>query len=154
MSSSPVYVSLPVYKGFMKFVIWKEHDSVSKINLFFQKCKRILFILKIKSKHKKIKTNNIFSYLQIVSCYGLLSPDTIQNPQSIGKHISLPFYPGHRYAAVPGSSINDMVEVVFHPARPEYLVYHDHCFHLMDVKVNLSSSYFVLLLLVFSKFYS
>ena len=145
MFSSQVYVSLPVYKGFMKIVIWKEHDSVSKINGFFFKCKRILNILKDKVKaKKKIKTNNRFSYFQIVSCYVLLSPDTIRNPQCIGKHINLPFYPGHRYAAIPGSSANDAVEVVIHPARPEYLVYHDHCFHLVDVNVNLSSSYFVL----------
>ena len=30
MSSSQVFVSLPVYEGFLKFVIWHEPDSVSK----------------------------------------------------------------------------------------------------------------------------
>ena len=82
----------------------------------------------------------------------MLSPDIIKNPQSIGKHINLPFYHGHRYAAVPGSGINDMVEVDICPKRPEYLIYHDHCLHLMDLKVNLFflilSFYLILLLQV------
>ena len=64
----------------------------------------------------------------------------ILNPHQIGKHINLPFYPAHRYAAVPGSDINDEVQVEIHPERPASLVYHDHCFHLMDLKVNLSLS--------------
>ena len=82
----------------------------------------------------------------------MLSPDIIKNPQSIGKHINLPFYHGHRYAAVPGSGINDVVEVDICPKRPEYLIYHDHCLHLMDLKVNLFflilSFYLILLLQV------
>ena len=80
-------------------------------------------------------------YFQTVTCYGLLSTDTILNPQQIKKQITVPFYPGYRYAAVPGSGINDVVQVDIHPARPASLVYHDHCFHLMDLKVNLFSSY-------------
>ena len=74
--------------------------------------------------------------MQTVSCYGLLSQDTILNPQPTGQQITLPFYPGYRYAAVPGSIINNLVQVDSHPSRPPSLVYHDHCHHLMDIKVS------------------
>ena len=117
MSSSKVFVSLPVFEGFQKLVIWPEPDSVSKI---FINCLD--------------KNTPTFSYLQIVSCYGLLSPDNILNPQLTGQ-ITLPFYPGSRYAAVPGSSSNNVVQVDCYPTRPANLVYHDHCYHLMDIKV-------------------
>ena len=79
-----------------------------------------------------------FSYLQTVSCYALLSKDNILNPQPTGQQITLPFYPDHRYAAVPGSAINNVVQVNTYPVRPASLVYHDHCYHLMDIEVCLS----------------
>ena len=89
-------------------------------------------------------------YLQAVSCYALLSPDTILNPKPTGQQITLPFYPGHRYAAVPGSSINNKVQVDILPRRPESLVYHDHCFHLMDIKVCFVFTQHFLLYLLFT----
>ena len=88
-----------------------------------------------------MKRHLTFSYLQTVSCYALLSKDNILNPQPTGQQITLPFYPGHRYAAVPGSSINNVLQVDIFPRRPASLVYHDHCFHLMDIRVNLSYSH-------------
>ena len=65
----------------------------------------------------------------------MLSPDTILNPQPTGQLITLPFYPGYRYAAVPASSINNVVQVDTYPTRPASLIYHEHCYHLMDIKV-------------------
>ena len=73
----------------------------------------------------------------------------VLDPKKIGKHINLPFYPGYRYAAIPDRGINDKVQVDMYSARPASLVYHDHCFHLMDIKVNLSlfhHSYLIYLL--------
>ena len=61
MSSSQLYVSLPVYQGFMKIIIWHEPDSVSKIN---PKAKKIL---------KRQKTNNFhISRLSVAMVYSLL----------------------------------------------------------------------------------
>ena len=37
------------------------------------------------------KNTPTFSYLQIVSCYGLLSPDNILDPKPTGQQITLPF---------------------------------------------------------------
>ena len=135
MSSSKVFVSLPVFEGFQKLVIWPEPDSVSKI---FINCLELPEnIIYFKIKYYQDKHTPTFSYLQNVSCYDLLSPDNILNPQLTGQ-ITLPFYPGSRYAAVPGSSSNNVVQVDCYPTRPANLVYHDHCYHLMDIKVYLS----------------
>ena len=72
-----------------------------------------------------------------MSYYGLLSKDPILNPKPIDKKVTLPFYPGCRYAALPGSSNhNDAVQVNMYSARPEHLVYHDHSFHIGDLKVD------------------
>ena len=77
-----------------------------------------------------------FCLFQNISYYGLLSKDPILNPKPIDRRITLPFYPGCRYAAVPGSSNhNDAVQVNMYSARPEHLVYHDHSFHIGDLKV-------------------
>ena len=75
--------------------------------------------------------------LQNVSCYGLLSKEPISNPKRIDKMITLPFYPGCRYAAIPGTSNHDnALQVDIYSARPEHLVYHDHSLHLGDIKVH------------------
>ena len=60
----------------------------------------------------------------------------VLDPKQIGQHVNLPYYSGYRYAAIPGQGIDDKVEVDFYQARPVSLVYHDHCFHLMDIKVK------------------
>ena len=58
------------------------------------------------------------------------------NPKPIEKKISLPFYPGCRYAAIPGTSnLDDASQVNTYSARPEHLVYHDHVLHIGDLKV-------------------
>ena len=77
-----------------------------------------------------------------------MSTDTIVDPQPTGQGINLPFYPGCRYAAIPGQSSNGVVEVDIYPSRPESLVYHDHSCHLMDLKVILSLSCTLLTLLL------
>ena len=77
-----------------------------------------------------------FHYFQNVSCYGLLSKEPIMNPKLIDKKITLPFYPGYRYAAIPGASnLDDSCQVDIYSARPEHLVYHDHVLHIGDLKV-------------------
>ena len=58
MSSSQVYVSLPVYEGFLKFVIWKEPDSVSRIIWILEMQENIKY-LKDKVKLQKDKKNII-----------------------------------------------------------------------------------------------
>ena len=58
------------------------------------------------------------------------------NPNPIDKHITLPFYPGCRYAAIPGTVNHDDASLVnLFSARPDHLVYHDHLLHLGDMKV-------------------
>ena len=37
-----------------------------------------------------------------------MSKDTIVAPKLTGKRIGLPFYPGCRYAAIPGDSVNNV----------------------------------------------
>ena len=77
-----------------------------------------------------------FFLFQNISYYGLLSKDPILNPKPIDRTITLPFYPGCRYAAVPGlSNHNDASQVDMYTARPDHLVYHDHSFHIGDLKV-------------------
>ena len=72
---------------------------------------------------------------QHISCYGLMSTSPIMNPKPTGEEVHLPFYPGCRYAAIPDPSLNDGAYVEIHSARPASLVYHDHSFHLFDLKV-------------------
>ena len=78
-----------------------------------------------------------FSFgLQNVSCYGLLSKEPILNLNRMDMMITLPFYPGCRYAAIPGTSNHDdAAQVNIYSSRPEHLVYHDHSLHLGDLKV-------------------
>ena len=61
------------------------------------------------------------------------------------------FYPGFRYVAFPARSSEDVrmhlyeslkqycmlkvATVNFYESRPEFLVYHEHIFHVMDLKV-------------------
>ena len=79
-------------------------------------------------------SNVLFQHL---SCYGLMSTNPVLSPKPIGREIHLPFYPGCRYAAIPDPSLNDGAYVEIHSARPASLVYHDHSFHLFDLKVIL-----------------
>ena len=82
-----------------------------------------------------------------------MSKDTIFAPELHGESIGLPFYPGCRYAAIPGDSINNVrnlfindaelifsiyqvVEVEIYRDRPACLVYYDHSFHLMDFQIG------------------
>ena len=60
------------------------------------------------------------------------------NPQPIGEEMHLPFYPGARYAAIPGTRSNGKLQVEYYSARPVSLVYHEHSFHLFDLKVIVS----------------
>ena len=119
MASSQLMISVPCYEGFLKFEIWHEPQSVSKL---------ILSQLTIMYQH--------FHHFQNVSCYGLLSKEPIMNPKPVVKKITLPFYPGCRYAAIPGASnLDDVCQVDIYSARPEHLVYHDHVLHIGDLKV-------------------
>ena len=117
MASWQYMISVPCYEGFLKFEIWfEEPQSVSQWS--------------------KIWCPNIYLLFQNISYYGLVSKDPILNPKPIDKMITLPFYPGCRYAAVPGSSNhNDAALVDVYSARPEHLVYHDHSFHIGYLKV-------------------
>ena len=118
MASSQIMISLPCYEGYLEFAIWHEEpQSVSQML-------------------SKVQCPNIFFLFQNVSYYGLLSKEPILNPKLIDRKITLPFYPGCRYAALPGTSNHDdAVQVNTYSARPEHLVYHDHSFHLGDIKV-------------------
>ena len=80
-------------------------------------------------------------YFQSISCFGLLSPNPIHNPQLTGKCIILPFFQGCRYAAIPAPRRDGNIQVDIMTTRPEYLVYHDHCVHITDLKVLLSFSF-------------
>ena len=94
--------------------------------------------------------NNSFAF-QNVSCYGLLSKEPILDPKPTDKKITLPFYPGCRYAALPGTSNhNDASLVNTFPSRPEHLVYHDHSFHLGDIKVHYIDINVYIICLLFS----
>ena len=64
-----------------------------------------------------------------------MSTSPIMKPPPIDEEMHLPYYPGARYAAIPGTSIDGKVQVEFHPVRPVSLVYHEHSFHLFDLKV-------------------
>ena len=117
MSDSLIKLSLPCYEGFMKLVIWPEPESVSKINISCS-LEKLDFLL--------------------IFCYGLVSADPISDPQLTGRSLVLPFYHGCRYAAIPGTSTDGSIQVDICLRRPESLVYHHHCLHLADLKVNLS----------------
>ena len=88
-------------------------------------------------KNVSKKLNFIYS-LQSISCYGLLSPDPIRNPHLTGSCLILPFFKGCRYAAIPCTRTDGVIQVDIYNSRPESLVYHDHCLHLKDLKVVLS----------------
>ena len=45
---------------------------------------------------------------QITSCYGLLSTEMIANPVPTGSRVTLPYYSGCRYAAIPARSIQEV----------------------------------------------
>ena len=64
-----------------------------------------------------------------------MSKEPIPAPTLTGRSIILPFYPGCRYAAIPGKSVNNQnVEVDIHDVRPNSIIYHDHVLHLGDLK--------------------
>ena len=79
--------------------------------------------------------------MQTISCYGLLSPNPILNTQLTGKTLILPFFHGCRYAAIPATRSDGNIQVDIMTARPESLIYHIHCLHLVDLKVLLSLSF-------------
>ena len=83
------------------------------------------------------ETEFYFSF-QSISCYGLLSPDPIRSPQLTGWHLILPFFQGCRYAAIPCTRTDGVIQVDIYKSRPESLIYHDHCLHIEDLKVVLS----------------
>jgi hypothetical protein len=70
-----------------------------------------------------------------------------------GRLLTVPYYPGYRYAAFAAKNIQDVS--IYHTAqlhnetfnkvgkvteyekRPDSLVYFDHCLHVFDIKVNI-----------------
>ena len=129
MSNPQVNVALPCYEGYVKFIIWPEPESVS---------------LRL-----KLDENLSCFYLQSISCYGLLSTNPILNPQLTGRCLSLPFFQGCRYAAVPATRCDGNIQVDILTARPESLVYHDHCVHIADLKVLLFFIFSTFIFVVF-----
>ena len=93
----------------------------------------------------------IIAIFQLASCYGLLSTESISSPLPSGEWMNVYFYPGFRYVAFPARSSEDVrmhlyeslkqycilqvATVTFYVSRPEFLVYHEHIFHVMDLKV-------------------
>ena len=64
-----------------------------------------------------------------------MSKDPISAPKYTGRNIILPFYPGCRYAAIPGKTVNNQnVEVDLHDVRPSLIIYHDYVLHLGDLR--------------------
>ena len=63
-----------------------------------------------------------------------MSKDPITAPKFTGRNIILPFYPGCRYAAIPGESVNKQnVEVDLHDVRPYSIIYYDNVLHLANL---------------------
>ena len=135
MIDSQMRLSLPCYEGFMKFLIWPEPESVSKTKYSSDHSKIIFLLPNIWDKFGETKCS---FYFQSISCYGLLSQHPISNPQPTGRSIILPFFHGSRYAAIPATSTDGIIQVDICLRRPESLVYHDCCLHLADLKVYLS----------------
>ena len=87
------------------------------------------------------------------SYYGLLSTEEIKLPKLTHGKMDVPFFSGCRYAAYPAIKseevINDQfLDVILNQSfkqagtytlfseRPEKLIYHEKCFHVMDIKVK------------------
>ena len=80
-----------------------------------------------------------------------MSTESILSPLPPGEWMNVYFYPGWRYVAFPARSTEDVrmclyftckkyvfvqvATVNFYQSRPESLVYHEHNFHIMDLKV-------------------
>ena len=55
----------------------------------------------------------LLTHFQANSFYGLLDVESIQSPMFNGKHLQLPYFPGHCYAAVKTKDSNQVIFVVF-----------------------------------------
>ena len=89
----------------------------------------------------------------MTSYYGLLSTQDINSPQPSDGWMQVPFYTGYNYAAYPArtkeeveviniwiSLLNKMIQkagtFTLFNERPAMLIYHEKCFHLLDLKVK------------------
>ena len=107
-------------------------------------------ILWLKS-HKYARKYWLLIHFQANSFYGLLDVESIQSPMFNGKHLQLPYFPGHCYAAVKTKDSSQVIFVSFFNAlrfwiskdptmilqkeKPQNLIYHIHSFHVLDLKV-------------------
>ena len=80
-----------------------------------------------------------------------MSMNISSTPLPTGGWISVRFYPEYYYVAFPARSSEEVrmhlyeslkqyyilkvATVNFYESRPEFLVYHEHIFHVMDMKV-------------------
>ena len=90
---------------------------------------------------------------QVKSYYGLLSTKEIKLPKLTHGRMNVPFFSGCRYAAYPAMKSEEVtndyffLNVIFNlnlkqagtytlfSERPAMLIYHEKCYHVMDMKV-------------------
>ena len=89
-----------------------------------------------------MKYNNRYILtFQNVSCYGLLDVNTVLTPIPTGQYVQLVYFPGLQYVACRAEeSSQNMITVTVYEARPESLVYHNHEYHVTDIKVKITFS--------------
>ena len=73
------------------------------------------------------------------------------SPVPTGRWVEVAFFPGFRYVAYRAREGSQVSTVSLCEAMPEHLVYHNHLFHVMDLKVTvitniLRFNYFVVVL--------
>ena len=82
-------VSLPIYEGFNTFVIWS--DQQQSVSNYFEVLLGIFIVVQ-----------------QDTSYYGLLSTERILAPVNNGRTVTLPYYPGCKYAAIPARNSEEV----------------------------------------------
>ena len=65
----------------------------------------------------------------------------IVSPVPTGQWVEVAFYPGYRYVAYRARERSQVCTVTLFEAMPGHLVYHDHLFHVMDLKVTMLEIY-------------
>ena len=90
--------------------------------------------------------------LQVNSYYGLLSTKEIKLPKLTHGKMDVPFFSGFRYAAYPAMKSEEVnndqfLDIILNQnlkqagtyalfsERPAMLIYHEKCYHVMDMKV-------------------
>ena len=88
------------------------------------------------------------------------------SPIATGRMVTLPYYPGYKYVAFAAKDTKEVYNIniftffdlhlkagtfTIYNERPDKLVYHDRCFHVLDMKVcNIVLLYLINLVSIFS----